>query len=520
MNKTKPTILGLLVTAAAVTGCGADLEEESSSSSSDTTDITLSVADINAVREKNSGATTSVSFNVKLSDRVDEDVEISYSISTDGSGLDFEYPESPLVIEKNTKAGTVVVTLLGDDTDEPDETITFTVDSASLSSITFERSEASTTIIDDDDPAVIGFLEDTQSFSETIGAVVVPVELESVSEFDVTADIAVSGTSLLGGDYTIDSTSISIPAGDLETSITLEIIEDLIPEGGETIILSITPLTNTALDSDVLASTYTGVIQGTVSVADTGVVTFSDGTRRDIAKEPSDYPGQDASYGLDVTATNDADGDHGFSFTKLDIHGNPLPSSSSDWACVQDNVTGVVWENKTSGVSLVDSDTEEFTELSGNQWRSYSMYYKWRAALDDDTGGNYGSIRTSSNQLAPDSPNNGYCAYLVSDSRPFKLYCDTLSYLDEMNYHGVCGFDDWRMPEIEELRSIANLGNTDNAVPDSDFFPRIVTDSQYYSGTPASDNEASAWCYDFGTGTSQLCRKVNYQRFMPVRKSQ
>lgn len=61
---------------------------------------------------------------------------------------------------------------------------------------------------------------------------------------------------------------------------------------------------------------------------------------------------QDCSSGRDATHNNDSDGDAGFSYTKLDSKGDPLSDqsvtyASTPWACVQDNVTGLIWEVKT-----------------------------------------------------------------------------------------------------------------------------------------------------------------------------
>ena len=41
-------------------------------------------------------------------------------------------------------------------------------------------------------------------------------------------------------------------------------------------------------------------------------------------------------------------GEAGFDFTKLDANGNALPASATSWDCVRDNVTGLIWEVKTT----------------------------------------------------------------------------------------------------------------------------------------------------------------------------
>lgn len=75
---------------------------------------------------------------------------------------------------------------------------------------------------------------------------------------------------------------------------------------------------------------------------------------------------EDAAYGRDAdSATNsDTDGHKGFSFTKLDSSGAALADqtqsyATNQWVCVQDNVTGLVWEVKT------DTTTGETYDLAG-----------------------------------------------------------------------------------------------------------------------------------------------------------
>ncbi|MEX2366288.1 MAG: hypothetical protein WD601_06750, partial [Pseudohongiellaceae bacterium] len=70
--------------------------------------------------------------------------------------------------------------------------------------------------------------------------------------------------------------------------------------------------------------------------------------------EPS---AQDAYIGRDYLAqtsglaSKTGAGLAGFDFTKLDASGNALPANASDWNCVQDNHTGLMWEvKKTEGL--------------------------------------------------------------------------------------------------------------------------------------------------------------------------
>lgn len=60
---------------------------------------------------------------------------------------------------------------------------------------------------------------------------------------------------------------------------------------------------------------------------------------------------QDCSHGRDTTSADDSDGLAGFSYTKLASSGQPLEDQTvayadTQWACVKDNVTGLIWEGE------------------------------------------------------------------------------------------------------------------------------------------------------------------------------
>ena len=162
---------------------------------------------------------------------------------------------------------------------------------------------------------------------------------------------------------------------------------------------------------------------------DTGITTsMADESCIDVA--------QDCSYGRDSTHNDDADGHAGFSFAKLDMSGNTLSASATNWACVKDNVTGLIWEVKTDDGDLRDTDNT----------------YTWYNPDSSISGGDSGTA------------NGGSCT--GSD-------CDTSSYVDAVNTLPValCGHRDWRMPWAEDLLSIIDYGLTQPAI-DADYFPR------------------------------------------------
>ena len=197
---------------------------------------------------------------------------------------------------------------------------------------------------------------------------------------------------------------------------------------------------------------------GIFALNDTGVTTCSDGTTNGLdcastADGTDSFPGQDAEQGRDVTANDDSDGLAGFVFSKLDSAGNPLSDQTADysvtpWSCVQDEVTGLLWEVKTDDDGLQDKD-----------WT-----YSWYNTSGINDGGDIGV------------GNGGQC---VDDSN-----CDTEKFVAAVNAAGLCGFDDWRVPERRELLSLVHFGATSAPYIDTSYFVHTAQ-LPYWTSSPA-----------------------------------
>jgi len=154
---------------------------------------------------------------------------------------------------------------------------------------------------------------------------------------------------------------------------------------------------------------------------------------------------QDCAQGRDATHNDDSDGHAGFSFTKID-----------GGKCVQDNVTGLMWEVKTNDGGLHDKDDR----------------YTW---YNTDSTINGGSNGFGGSEYDSDATCYGYQSYNPS------TYCNTQEFVARVNVAGWCGYHDWRMPNLEELRSIVDYGRSGPSI-DTVFFPN--TQSRFWSGSP------------------------------------
>ena len=214
---------------------------------------------------------------------------------------------------------------------------------------------------------------------------------------------------------------------------------------------------------------------------DTGIDWFADATTNFLTSEPVDFPGQDASYGRDAkaaagTLVKVGGGAAGFDFTKIGADGSALSADAASWSCVHDNVTGLMWEVKTTDGGLRDRNN------------TYSWY-------NPDPSTNGGSAGTQ---------NGGSCTGGIA--------CDTASYVAAVNAAGLCGYSDWRLPAVEELRSIVDYGIAPPGLTiDAYYFPNTLP-LGFWSESPYAGNSDLAWYVNFGYGYDYRDDKGNYQR--------
>lgn len=159
---------------------------------------------------------------------------------------------------------------------------------------------------------------------------------------------------------------------------------------------------------------------------------------------------QDCSQGRDSTHNDDSDGHGGFSFSKLDANGSVLASSALDWNCVRDNVTGLIWEVKTTDGGIHDHNTS----------------YRW-GGVGAEAFGN-------------------------------EFYEDWNVLVNGSNSEALCGYSDWRVPHVNELEGIVSLDRSNPAI-DTDYFPNTVLFGYLSKNASVSDSSV-AWYVHFTSG--------------------
>ena len=231
------------------------------------------------------------------------------------------------------------------------------------------------------------------------------------------------------------------------------------------------------------------------------------------------FTAEDCELGRDANSTlNDPnDGNAGFSFTKLDLDGTVLPADASAWSCVLDNVTGLIWEVKTTD----------------GTWRDRNTGFTW---YNPDHGQEF------------DKDGNPITFYGTEGSQDTQDFIDYVKGDSSVNNgSGLCGSTDWRLPTVHEIKGLADydavaangLGGYSSPSIDTDYFPHALA-SQYNwywtshlnvdpdvnpggDGTVAGSSTSNyyAWAYNSaesrtrsGTGSTGSTVRSNYVRLV------
>ena len=169
-------------------------------------------------------------------------------------------------------------------------------------------------------------------------------------------------------------------------------------------------------------------------------------------------------------------------YTKLDAQGYELPKNAKSWSCVLDNRSGLVWEVKTNDGGARDKDNK----------------YRWGGEGVSDialrwTGNSYGNKYSESRWDGEGDRFNDWD----------KLIAAT-------NSEQLCGFSDWRVPDLYELASLVRcrdghyqvidggcIGNYRRPTIDINYFP-YTGSNLYWSASPSASYYA--WEFSFYSG--------------------
>ncbi|MCQ3830177.1 DUF1566 domain-containing protein [Microbulbifer elongatus] len=202
---------------------------------------------------------------------------------------------------------------------------------------------------------------------------------------------------------------------------------------------------------------------------------------------------QDCNQGRDAAGHGSADGAAGFAYRKIGAGGEPLPADAQNWHCVADEITGLAWEVKQPGDGVY-----------GNRGRhDADDVFTW---YNPDNSANAGAIGDWNSRYAQCT---GYVA-----GQP-ATYCNIEEYVSRTNRRGLCGFDDWRVPTMDELSGLVHFGRSAPAI-DTNYFPNTKV-GFYWSHSPDAELQQRAWAVNFQFGYSAPMPRNNGHHLRLVR---
>ena len=197
---------------------------------------------------------------------------------------DYTRTGTQIVIAAGSLSGFVTVTAVPDTVFEGGETVV--VDITGVTNGTESGTQTATTTITDDDSApTVTLAVDQATIAENAGVAKFTATLSNASTQAVTVDLGFTGTATLTNDYTRTGTQIVIAAGSLSGFVTVTAVQDTVFEGGETVVVDITGVTNgtesgtqtatTTITDDDSAPTVTLAVDQATIAENAGVAKFT-----------------------------------------------------------------------------------------------------------------------------------------------------------------------------------------------------------------------------------------------------
>ena len=246
-------------------------------------------------------------------------------------------------------------------------------------------------------------------------------------------------------------------------------------------------------DAIIIAAIATGFCtgasaDGTPDNVDTGIrknQCYSTGSNALGSCATADITGQDGQLGRDTYAVTKggANGVLGFDFTKICNSGraagtgscpaDPVPGDGEDnWACVVDNVTGIMVEIKSS-----------------TGYRARDLKYTNYSASYDPV-------------------------------RQFGASTDATGFVRALNCATLCGFDDWELAHVDKIQTIVDYGQAaaGAARVDAAFFPN--TNAQWYwNASPNPSSPSTAFGMNFADGSADNAADRSTQRYVQAQRN-
>lgn len=184
-----------------------------------------------------SGLDTTIPFSTSGTATLNSDYSLSWTSGINsGSG-------TPVIITAGSTSATLTISIIDDTTYETNETAQLTLSSPTNATLG-SPSAYTLTIINDDPVPTLNFSASAQSVSEATGTVYVLFVLSNPTIYNVSVPYTVSGTATKPSDHNLSDGTVTITAGTTEKVFTFQVVDDSIPEGSETVIMTMGTASN------------------------------------------------------------------------------------------------------------------------------------------------------------------------------------------------------------------------------------------------------------------------------------
>ena len=208
-----------------------------------------------------------ITFTVTLSEASGGPVAVFYATEdgtatggVESEGADYEsVPRGLLVFRPGDTQQTLTVDVFDDDLAEGEETFTVRLSQPLRAALDMDLDSAVGTIMDDD--ALTASVSASPEVTEGNAATFRVRVTGATSTAAVVVSYTVSGTAEAGSDYTAPSGTLTIGAGDPDGAIMIETLVDMVMDGGETLVVTLTD-----------ARTDKGVVTAAATPAETQIL--------------------------------------------------------------------------------------------------------------------------------------------------------------------------------------------------------------------------------------------------------
>ncbi len=292
-----------------------------------TPSLSASIAVSPASRNEDSGAAFTYTVTLSQSSSSATTVNLSRS-GTATSGTDYTGAPNSVVVPANATTATFSVTPVADTTVEANETVVISVVSGSGYAIG-SPSSATATIVNDDFPTASITVSPASVPEDGAANLIYTVTLDQAAQSAVSIAFNVGGSATSGSDYAAVSSPLTIAAGQISGTITINPTADATIEPDETVVISLAAGSGYSVGSPNSAiGTIANDDQPTLSINDVSVNEGNAGTSNATFTVSLSQPAGAGGVSFDI-ATADGSATAGVDYVASSLTGQTIPAGSS-----------------------------------------------------------------------------------------------------------------------------------------------------------------------------------------------